>query len=187
MTATSVRSAMADLIGVINGAHDDVTTVEQEIKDAMQALLALPGLDTAPAQSTSPPGSPFSTSLLYYDGEFRVVRGTLPAGFVQKPHNHGAWNILAVYKGAMHYRSYRRADDRQRPYYADLELAEDWIMTDGDVTVMPGPPHDIHATAGLAPTSITLLIAREQFLPMREQYMPEMKSYYVIDGETAAR
>lgn len=184
---TTVRQAMADLIGVIDAAGDDVAAAEGEIKDKLKVLVGIPGLDRMTGPSTSPAGSPFTTTVIYYDGEFRVVRGTLPAGFVQRPHNHGAWNLLAVYTGAMHYRSYRRRDDGSRPYHADLDLAEDWVMTDGDVTVLPGPPHDIHATAGLAPTTTTLLVAREQFLPMREQYLPDMKSYYLIDGEAAAR
>lgn len=187
MSTVSVRSAMADLIAVINGAGDDVAPVAEQIKDKMRALLSVPGLDEMSGPSTSPPGSPFSTNVIYYDGEFRVVRGTLPAGFVQRPHNHGAWNLLAVYKGAMHYRSYRRRDDGSQPFVADLEVAEDRVMTDGECTVLPGPPHDIHATAGLAPLTTTLLIAREQFLPLREQYLPELKSYYLIDGEAAAR
>ena len=183
----TVREAMADLIGVINGANDDVVAAEAEIKDKLRALVAVPGLDQMTGPSTTPAGSPFTTTVVYYDGEFRVVRGTMPAGFVQRPHNHGAWNLLAVYKGAIHYRAFRRADDGTKPYHADLEVTEEWVMTDGDVTVLPGPPHDIHATAGLAPLTTTLLIAREQFLPMREQYLPEMKSYYLIDGEAAAR
>ena len=86
----------------------------------------------------------------------------------------------------MHYRSYRRSDDGVRPYYADLDIAEDWVMTDGDVTVLPGPPHDIHMTAGLAPMTTSLLVAKQEFLPLREQYLPELKSYYVIDAVTAA-
>ena len=87
----------------------------------------------------------------------------------------------------MHYRSYRRRDDGSEPYFADLEVAEDRVMTEGDVTVLPGPPHDIHATAGLAPTTVSLLVARGQFASMREQYLTELRSYYLVDAETAAR
>jgi hypothetical protein len=87
----------------------------------------------------------------------------------------------------MHYRSYARLDDRSRPYYADLEVVEDRIMTDGDVTVLPGPPDDIHTNAALAPGTVTLLVARDEFSSMREQYLPDLKSYYLVDAERAAR
>jgi predicted metal-dependent enzyme (double-stranded beta helix superfamily) len=187
-TTRSVRSAMTKLISVIEAVGDDVLAAQADIVAAMQDLMSIDGLDTASAHSTNvlkDPAKP-STGLLYYDCEYRLVRGQMPAGFQQKPHNHGSWNILAVYKGAMHYRSYRRLDDRSNPYVAELEVAEDWVMNEGDVTVLPMPPHDIHATAGLAPTTVSLLIARQEFNSYREQYLPELRSYYVVDAVTAA-
>lgn len=187
-TPGALREAMQALVAAIDGAGDDVLAVEKEIIAAMQDILAIPGLDTlvaSPNPVDADPRRP-STGWLYYDGEYRLVRGHMPGGFVQKPHNHGAWNILAVYRGAMHYRSYRRLDDGSRRYHAELEVADDRIMTDGDVVVMPGPPHDIHMNAGLAPSTVSLLVARRQFLPEREQYLPELSAYYVVDAETAA-
>jgi predicted metal-dependent enzyme (double-stranded beta helix superfamily) len=185
----SVRDAMAKLIAVIDEVGDEVERAEREITAAMHDLMAIPGLDTAVVNPTAQPAEPGkpSTGWLYYDCEFRLVRGDIPAGFVQTPHNHGAWNILAVYRGAMHYRSYRRRDDRSEPYFADLEVAEDRVMSEGDVTVLPAPPHDIHATAGLAPTTVSLLVARGEFASMREQYLPDLRSYYLVDAATAAR
>jgi len=184
----SVRDAMTKLIVVLDEVGDDLLSAEKEIVVAMQDLMSIPGLDTVGTQSKSAdlgPGKP-TTGLLYFDGEYRLTRGMMPAGFAQKPHNHGAWNILSVYRGAMHYRSYRRLDDGTQPYVADLEIAEDRVMGEGDVTVLPGPPHDIHATAGLAPMTVSFLIARQEFGAMRQQYLPELKSYYVVDATTAA-
>ena len=184
----SVRDAMTKLIAVLDEVGDDVLSAEKEIVVAMQDLMTIPGLDTVATQSYTPPleaGRP-TTGLLYYDGEYRLVRGMMPAGFAQKPHNHGSWNILSVYRGAMHYRSYKRRDSGDQPYVADLEIAEDRVMGEGDVTVLPAPPHDIHATAGLAPMTVSFLVARQQFGAMRQQYLPELKSYYVVDAVTAA-
>ncbi|TML09042.1 MAG: hypothetical protein E6G39_16935 [Actinobacteria bacterium] len=184
----SVRDAMTKLIAVLDEVGDDLLSAEKEIVVAMQDLMTIPGLDAVATQSNTgqvAPGKP-TTGLLYYDGEYRLVRGMMPAGFAQKPHNHGSWNILSVYRGAMHYRSYRRLDNRDQPYVADLEVAEDRVMGEGDVTVLPAPPHDIHATAGLAPMTVSFLVARQQFGAMREQYLPELKSYYVVDAVTAA-
>jgi predicted metal-dependent enzyme (double-stranded beta helix superfamily) len=184
----SVRDAMTNLIAVLDKVGDDVLSAEKDIVVAMQDLMSIPGLDTASTQSNTAAPEPgkATTGLLYYDGEYRLVRGMMPAGFAQRPHNHGSWNILSVYRGAMHYRSYRRLDDRNQPYVADLEVAEDRVMGEGDVTVLPAPPHDIHATAGLAPMTVSFLVARQQFGAMREQYLPELKSYYVVDATTAA-
>jgi predicted metal-dependent enzyme (double-stranded beta helix superfamily) len=188
-TTISVRDAMTKLIAVLDAVGDDVASAEAEITAAMQDLMAIPGLDTALATPTWTDVDPTrpSTGWLYYDCEYRLVRGHLPAGFVQRPHDHGAWNILGVYRGAMHYRSYRRLDDGSEPYHAELEVAQDRVMNEGDVTVLPGPPHDIHSTAGLAPHTVSFLIARQEFNPMRRQYLPDLSSYYVVDADTAAR
>jgi hypothetical protein len=185
---TAVREHAQQLIEVLDEIGDDVLRKEKEIVAIMQSLLAVPGLDTVLANpSTAAAGGPFSTGWIYYDCDLRITRGVIDAGFVQRPHNHGTWNILGVYRGAMHYRSYERLDDGPRPFYADLAVAEDRIMTDGDVTVLPGPPHDIHTNAALAPGTVTLLVARDDFSATREQYLPDLKSYYLVDAERAAR
>ena len=132
-------------------------------------------------------GDDVSTGWLYQDGDLRIVRGRMRAGFSQEPHDHGAWNIFAVYRGACHYRAYRRLDDGSRPYRADLEVATDLVMTDGDVTVLPAPPHDIHAVTALAPSTTTLLVARGPFNSVRRQYLPELGAYRELPAFDAAR
>jgi hypothetical protein len=185
---TAVREHARQLIEVLDEIGDDVLSKEKEIIAIMQSLLGVPGLDTVLANpSAAAAGGPFSTGWIYYDCDLRITRGIIDAGFVQRPHNHGTWNILGVYRGAMHYRSYERLDDRSRPFFADLAVAEDRIMTDGDVTVLPGPPHDIHTNAALAPGTVTLLVSRDEFSATREQYLPDLRSYYLVDAERAAR
>ena len=184
----AVRSCAQQLIEILDEVGNDVLTKEKEITAVMQELLAIPGLDTVSASpSTATSGGPFSTGWIYYDCDLRIVRGIVDTGFVQRPHNHGTWNIFGIYSGAMHYRSYARDDDGSVPFHAELRIAEDRIMTAGDVTVLPAPPGDMHATATLAPGTVSLLVAREQFNAVRQQYLPELNAYYEVDAETAAR
>jgi predicted metal-dependent enzyme (double-stranded beta helix superfamily) len=184
-----VRESVSRLIDLLDEVGDDICSREKEITAVMQDLLAVPGLDEVTANPTWTPtgSSAVSAGWLYYDCDVRVVRGRMSAGFAQTPHNHGSWNIFGIYRGAAQYRSYRRLDDRSRPYVADLEVAEDRVMTDGDVTLLPAPPDDIHAVAGLAPVTTTLLVARGDFDATREQYLPDQHSYYEVDAEAAAR
>ena len=143
---SSVRTAATRLLDVLDRVGDDVGAAEGEIEAIMKELLLVEWLDDVDA---TPAGNDadddVSTGWLYQDSDLRIVRGRMRAGFVQEPHDHGAWNIFAVYRGACQYRWYRRIDDGSCPYRADLELAENRVMTDGDVTVLPAPPHDIHA------------------------------------------
>jgi predicted metal-dependent enzyme (double-stranded beta helix superfamily) len=184
-----VRQSVQRLIELLDEVGDDICSGAKEITAVMQDLLALPGLDDVNANPTwTEVGSGRATAgWLYYDCDVRVVRGRMPAGFAQTPHNHGGWNIFAIYRGAVHYRSYRRLDDRDRPYFADLEVAEDRVMADGDITLLPAPPDDIHAITALAPLTTSLLVARGPFDAVREQYLPERHAYYEVPAEEAAR
>jgi predicted metal-dependent enzyme (double-stranded beta helix superfamily) len=167
---------------------DDVTAAEGEVEAIMKELLLVEWLDDVDA---TPAGGDadddVSTGWLYQDADLRIVRGRMRAGFSQEPHDHGSWNIFAVYRGACHYRAYRRLDDGSRPYRADLEVVTDRVMTDGDVTVLPGPPHDIHAVTALAPRTTTLLVARGRFSATRRQYLPELGAYRELPAFEAAR
>jgi predicted metal-dependent enzyme (double-stranded beta helix superfamily) len=184
-----VRESVWRLVALLDEVGDDICSKEKEITAVMQDLLAAPGLDqvTANPSWTEDGGGRATTGWLYYDCDVRVVRGRMPAGFSQTPHNHGSWNIFGVYRGAVHYRSYRRLDDRSRPHVAHLEVAEDLVMADGDVTLLPAPPDDIHAVTALAPVTTSLLVARGPFDRVREQYLPDAHAYYEVPAEEAAR
>ena len=185
----TLRDCALHLIELLDKVGDDVLAKEMELAEAVGNVLALPDLETVNANPslTAIDPSRASAGWLYQDGDVRIVRGNVPVGMVQQPHNHGGWNLFGVYRGAVKYRSYRRLDDGSVPYFADLEVAEDRIMTDGDVSVLPGPPHDIHAVMGLAPMTTTVLVARGSFDEIREQYIPEHRCYTHERGDTAAR
>ena len=180
-----VRDAALRLVDVLDDVGDDICSREKEITAIMQDLLAVPGLDEVTANPTwTDPGSGRTTAgWLYYDCDVRIVRGRMPAGFAQTPHNHGSWNIFGVYRGAVKYTSYRRLDDRTQAYYADLAVAEDRIMTDGDVTILPPPPHDVHTVTGLAEMTTTLLIARGRFSEVREHYLVDDHCFVLRPGD----
>ena len=180
--AGSIRECAARIIELLDKVGDDVLAEEAAINDAMRDLLALPGLDTVVAHPARN-NQDAALGWLYYDGDVRIVRGTMPAGMNLEPHNHGSWNLFGVYRGAVHYRSYRRLDNATVPFHAELTPVEDRIMRDGDVTVLPGPPDDIHGVVGLAPQSVTILVARGFFSPAREQYFPERSAYLVFQGD----
>ncbi len=197
--AGAVRDCAGRLLEILDDVGDDVARREKDIVAVMEDLLALPGLDTVVASPVWTPdparaavgagnagGGP-TIGWIYQDTDLRIVRGTMTAGFEQIPHDHGTWNLFGVYRGACHYRSYRRVDDGRVPFRADLELVEDRVMTDGDVTVLPAPPGDVHAVVGLAPTTTTLLVARGAFAAQRHRYLVDRGTYYLVPSEEAGR
>ena len=184
----AVRACALGLVAVLDEVGDDLPSAAKEIQRLMEDLLAVPGLDrvVGTPQWTGEDDLSASTAWLYYDCGLRITRGRVPAGWIQQPHNHGAWNIFGVYRGAVHYRSYRRLDDRSRPFVAELEIDEDRVMAPGDVTILPAPPHDVHAVSGLAGSSVTVLVAPgPRFSDRREIYLPEQRAYYEGTGDGA--
>jgi predicted metal-dependent enzyme (double-stranded beta helix superfamily) len=183
--APSLRDLTLRLIEALDQAGDDIAGHEKVLVERTRAILRLPGLDDVvanPAWSEVAPDGP-TAGWLYQDGDVRITRGKMPAGFTLPPHNHGAWNIFAVYRGAVKYTSYRRVDDRSRSYHAELTVAEDRIMTDGEVTVLPPPPHDVHTVTGLAEMTTTLLVARGRFADVREHYLLDEHCYILRPGD----
>jgi predicted metal-dependent enzyme (double-stranded beta helix superfamily) len=181
----SLRELTLRLIDALDEAGDDVGAHADVLIALTRDILRLPSLDEVVANPawSEVSGSGPAAGWLYQDGDVRITRGTMPAGFTLPPHNHGAWNIFGVYRGAVKYTSYRRVDDRGRPYHAELAVAEDRIMTDGDVTVLPPPPHDVHTVTGLAETTTTLLIARGRFAEVREHYLVDEQCYILRPGD----
>jgi predicted metal-dependent enzyme (double-stranded beta helix superfamily) len=178
----SIRECAARIIELLDKVGDDVLAEEDAINAAMRDLLAIPGLDTMivnPVRNNTESG----LGWIYYDGDVRIVRGTMHPGMNLEPHNHGSWNLFGVYSGALLYKSYRRLDDGSVPFHAKLEIVENRIMRAGDVTVLPGPPDDIHSALGLAPDTVTVLVARAPFNPRREQYLPDEHAYLVFEGD----
>lgn len=180
------RTLVLQLIELLDEAGDRIESRADELSSCMQEILALPGLDERVVNPTAGPDQLAQLGWLYQDGDVRITRGTVPAGFAQAPHNHGAWNIFGVYEGAAQYTSYRRLDDGSTPYRSQLEVAEDRIMTAGDVSILPEPPHDIHAVIGLAPQTTTLLVARGDFARTRQHHLPERGCYVELEGDASS-
>jgi len=185
MMPAALRQRTQALIGILDDVGDDLERRADDLVACTKEILALPGLADVvanPAWSQATGDGP-AAGWLYQDGDVRITRGSLPAGYTLPPHNHGSWNIFGVYHGAVKYTSYRRLDDRTTPHHADLGVAEDRIMSDGDVTILPGPPHDIHTITGLAEMSTTILVARGRFAEMREHYLPDEHCYILRPGD----
>jgi predicted metal-dependent enzyme (double-stranded beta helix superfamily) len=82
---------------------------------------------------------------LYFDPRINFILSHVGTAFREPPHNHWAWNILLIGRGSMHFRWYRRLDDRSEPGKCELELVDDRILGPGDAGIVGAPPHDIHS------------------------------------------
>ena len=114
---------------------------------------------------------------LYYDYDLSILTAGLPKGTSVPVHNHGTWEIVAVYRGAIKYTMYERMDDRSRRYYSQLQVVEDRIMQPLDVSVCPLPPHDIHGFTALTDDTHIVAVVGGPYSPVREYHRPTERFY----------
>jgi predicted metal-dependent enzyme (double-stranded beta helix superfamily) len=141
----------------------------------MERLLARPDL---PDLGVRRDGNHTGDSLwLYYDHELSIMLARMEKGVAIPVHNHGTWEVVAVYQGEIKYTMYERADDMSKPGFADLKVVDDRVMKSGDVSVCPPPPNDVHGFTALSDDLMIMAIVGGNFAPIRQYYQPDQKSY----------
>lgn len=119
-----------------------------------------------------------SSQYLYFDGQLSFLLFEVPKGGTIPPHDHGVWEMFAVYRGRIHHTVYRRADDGSVDGYAELEETDDRVMSAGETAIV-APPADIHGFTALDEGTMGLTIVSGAYKPNRHYYNPEANSYTV--------
>jgi predicted metal-dependent enzyme (double-stranded beta helix superfamily) len=114
---------------------------------------------------------------LYYDGELSAVLFKVPAGPPVQPHDHGLWETLLVYRGALQHTLYERADDGRVPGRAVLRERESRILQPGDFAVV-APPRDIHGFHAVTDGTYGITVSRGLYNPKR--------LYFDVQAQTCA-
>jgi predicted metal-dependent enzyme (double-stranded beta helix superfamily) len=86
-----------------------------------------------------PPGTLFRDA----DGRFFVMRALWAPGEATPIHDHGTWGVVALVRGRLIVREYRRRDDGNVPGYAVVEFRLEEVVGAGRAFAF-APPHDIH-------------------------------------------
>ncbi len=115
---------------------------------------------------------------LYFDGDLSFLLFEVPEGGRIPPHDHGVWELFAVYRGRMRHTVYRRTDDGAVAGHATLEATDDRVMGAGESAIV-APPADIHGFAALDGGAMGLTVVSGAYKPDRHYYDPEANSYVV--------
>ena len=114
---------------------------------------------------------------LYYDGELSAVLFKVPIEPHVQPHDHGVWETLLVYRGALQHTLYERTDDRRVQGRAVLRECESKILRPGDYAMI-APPRDIHGFHAVTDGTYGITISRGLYNPER--------LYFDVNAETCA-
>jgi 3-mercaptopropionate dioxygenase len=196
---------MREFIAAVDAARTSAPSVAEaieEIRPHFAALLADP--DWLPPEyqemaAQSGMGSNTGMWLLYRAGDGSLAFSVLVLGSGRETpvHDHLAWGLVGLYRGAQDEVVYQRRDDGARDDFADLAVAEHNALTPGDFYTLL-PENDIHrvrTTSDITSVSLHLLgndngcIARRQYVPEEKVAKPFRSGYLNIkcaDGEARA-
>ena len=114
---------------------------------------------------------------LYYDGELSVVLFKVPVDPAVQPHDHGVWETLFVYRGALRHTVNERTDDGRVPGRAMLREHESRTLNPGDYAVV-APPRDIHGFRALSDDTYGITVSRGIYNSER--------LYFDVEAQTCA-
>lgn len=122
--------------------------------------------------------SDVASAYLYYDFDFHIIVGSHPrVGAAIPVHDHGTWEILAVYRGEIEHTLYRQVDDASRPGYAELEVVEKRLVGPMDVVAALPPDKEIHGFTITKPDTHVVVVVGGHFKAIRRYFQPDAKSY----------
>jgi predicted metal-dependent enzyme (double-stranded beta helix superfamily) len=194
-----------EFINVVNDirhSSDDPRQIIADIQPHFAALMAEDGWLPDRFQQPAPDGgmgSGIGTWLLYRSltGDLALSALVVPPGASTPVHDHLAWGIVGLYRGAQEEDVFERRDDGSSEESADLAVKERRHLSQGDFYELL-PETDIHqvtTTSDITSVSLHLLgidngcIWRHRFLPEEQKVIPFRSGYVnqACTDEEAAR
>jgi 3-mercaptopropionate dioxygenase len=152
----------------------------EALKPAFSRLLAADGwlpASFAEPDHTSGMGGGIGQYALYRaeDGSLCLFSLVVPAGASTPVHDHLAWGLVGVYRGAQRDTTYERLDDGRDPDRADLRVAREEVAERGDFYALLPPDGDIHYvhTVSATPSVSIHLLANDTACVWRHRFDPE--------------
>ena len=109
------------------------------------------------------------------DGSLCLFSLVVPAGASTPVHDHLAWGLVGVYRGAQQDTTYRRLDDGSDAGRADLRVARQQVVGRGDFYALLPPEGDIHYVSTVSDTpSVSIhLLANDTACVWRHRFDPD--------------
>jgi predicted metal-dependent enzyme (double-stranded beta helix superfamily) len=172
----AVRDCATAIIELMGRYKPGDQRLYQELRGPMAKLLERPNLLELGVKRE---GNHIDNSkYLYYDGQLILTLDNFPKGKRIPPHDHGVWEALCIYRGAVSHAVYERRDDGSKPGFADLNKIEDRVLQRGDISVV-AMPAEIHGFTATEEDTWSLTVVGGHYAKTRHYYNPEESSYVV--------
>jgi len=150
------------------------------LRPAFSGLLATDGWlpdEFAQPDTASGMGGGIGQYALYRDerGELCLFSLVVPAGSETPVHDHLAWGLVGVYRGAQLDTTYARLDDGRDETKATLKIATRQTVEAGQFYTLLPPAGDIHyvKTVSEGPSVSIHLLANDTGCVLRHKYDPD--------------
>jgi predicted metal-dependent enzyme (double-stranded beta helix superfamily) len=164
------------LIAAIPGHAERVEALRPAFSRLLQADAWLPDTFAEP-DLTSGMGGGIGQYALYRaeDGSLSLFSLVVPAGASTPVHDHLAWGLVGVYRGAQQDTTYQRLDDGSDLSRADLRVARQQVVSRGDFYTLLPPEGDIHyvSTVSETPSVSIHLLANDTACVWRHRFNPD--------------
>jgi predicted metal-dependent enzyme (double-stranded beta helix superfamily) len=178
----TIRACALATIEAVERHRNDTAAITAAIAAPFATLLARSDLLTI---GVPRPGNHVAMSwYLYYDGDLSLLIYPLAKDKVIPPHDHGNWESMFVYRGAVKHTVYQRRDDGSVPGYADLEVVDDRVLQPGHSAVF-APPADIHTFMATVESTYAITVASGFYRQERCYFQPEAKTCFTKNPKAA--
>lgn len=174
-----IRSLVATTERLAREVADDATRVRL-LRPAFAELLAADGWlpdEYAQPDLKSGMGGGIGQYALYRaaDGSLCLFSLVIPPGSRTPVHDHLAWGLVGIYRGAQDETIYRRLDDGREEGRASLEVQTQQRLTAGEFYPLLPPQDDIHyvQTVSDVPSISIHLLANDTACVWRHKFEPE--------------
>ena len=171
-----VRECAFEIIRISQEHKDDNAKLIKALEAPLKRIIAQPDLLSLGVKRQ---GNHIDNSkYLYYDGQMSITFDHLPKGKFIPPHDHGVWEMMAIYSGRLKHVVYDRRDDGKKEGFADLAIIDDRVLEKNDVAIV-APPSEIHSFTALTDDTISVTIVGGTYKPDRKYYNAADKTYVV--------
>jgi predicted metal-dependent enzyme (double-stranded beta helix superfamily) len=173
-----IRALISETERLMRDVPDDASRVEQ-LRPAFARLLAADGWlpdQYAQPDVTSGMGGGIGQYALYraVDRSLCLFSLVIPPRSRTPVHDHLAWGLVGVYRGAQEETIYRRLDDGTEDGIARLEVQQQQHLTAGGFYTLLPPKDDIHyvETTSETPSVSIHLLANDTACVWRHKFEP---------------
>lgn len=161
---------------------EDITNEERvkRLEPAFRDLLAADGWlpdEYGSPDFTSGMGSGIGQYALYRAHDLCLFSLVVPTKASTPVHDHLAWGLIGVYRGAQDEIVYKRVDDGSVEGEATLEVTLEHTMQTGQLYALIPPTGDIHEvkTVSDVPSVSIHLLANDTACVWRHQFLPKLR------------